>query len=158
MNKDKLKLYERYNWKNQPERLIYIGKKGNWHQFVKVDARDIVWCEVLDSDLHMFEETQAISEPVAWIDENHSGVITETHRKYLQENYPKAPNDKTIPLCLCAQPTSLSANEQDKADAESFRNLKKYLPNETFDALLIALNASLTLMKSQQEAITKKAE
>lgn len=54
-----MKLYERYNWIGQAERLIYIGKKGSWHQFVKVDARDTVWCEVLDSDLHMIEETQS---------------------------------------------------------------------------------------------------
>ncbi len=60
IDRDKLiemKLYERYNWKNQPERLIYIGKKGSWHQFVKVDQPETVWCEVLDSDLHMLEPT-----------------------------------------------------------------------------------------------------
>ena len=28
---------DRCNWKYQPERLIYTGKKGAWHQFVKVD-------------------------------------------------------------------------------------------------------------------------
>jgi acyl dehydratase len=54
----KLKLNGKYNWKNQPERLIYVGKKGSWHQFVKVDSPLKVWCEVLDEDLHMLEETK----------------------------------------------------------------------------------------------------
>jgi len=76
---DKLKLYERYNWKNQPERLIYIGmcepRNGRWHQFVKVDKPETVWCEVQDADLHNLEETvsaHAITsmqteQPVAWV-------------------------------------------------------------------------------------------
>lgn len=51
-----------YNWRHRPDRLIYLGKKGNWHQFKKInDSRD-VWCEVLDSDLHMLERT---AEPTA---------------------------------------------------------------------------------------------
>jgi len=46
-----------YNWKYQRERLIYVGRVGPWHQFKKIgDPRD-VWCEVLDEDLHMIEET-----------------------------------------------------------------------------------------------------
>lgn len=55
----------KYNWKNQPERLVYMGRKrypGDgrfWHQFEKIGAPGIVWCEVLDSDLHMLEETLA---------------------------------------------------------------------------------------------------
>lgn len=53
----KMKIGGNYKWKYTPERLIYIGKKGNWHQFEKVDERGIVWCEVLDADLHMLEET-----------------------------------------------------------------------------------------------------
>ena len=52
-----MKLNGRYNWKNQAERLIYIGRKGLWHQFEKVDAPGMVWCEVLERDLHMIEET-----------------------------------------------------------------------------------------------------
>lgn len=47
----------RYNWKNQKERLYYIGRSGVWHQFVKVESPSIVWCEVLEEDLHMLEET-----------------------------------------------------------------------------------------------------
>jgi len=51
----------RYNWNNQPERLIYVGRNwsgnGYWHQFEKVGKQG-VWCEVLDSELHMLEETK----------------------------------------------------------------------------------------------------
>jgi hypothetical protein len=50
------------NWKNQPARLIYLGRKrcgnGYWNQFAKVDAPHTVWCEVLDEDLHMLEATR----------------------------------------------------------------------------------------------------
>jgi hypothetical protein len=58
-----LRIGGRYNWKNQPERLIYTGmcepRNGRWHQFEKVDEPGRVWCEVLGSDLHMLEETPA---------------------------------------------------------------------------------------------------
>jgi hypothetical protein len=51
----------RYNWKGQPERLIYLGRNwsgnGFWHQFKKIGDPREVWCEVLDADLHMLEET-----------------------------------------------------------------------------------------------------
>lgn len=46
-----------YNWKNQPDRLIYLGKSGAWHQFKKIGDPREVWCEVLDADLRMLEET-----------------------------------------------------------------------------------------------------
>lgn len=51
-----LEIGGRYNWRNQPERLIYRGKKGAWHQFSKVGKIE-VWCEVLSPDLHMLEST-----------------------------------------------------------------------------------------------------
>lgn len=56
----------KYNWKYQPERLVYLGHNfsgnGFWHQFSKVESPDVVWCEVLTSDLHMLEETQPASD------------------------------------------------------------------------------------------------
>jgi len=58
-----LKKGERYNWKNQPERLIYLGTarypgdRYPWYQFAKVDQPDVVWCEVTEYDLQHFEET-----------------------------------------------------------------------------------------------------
>lgn len=54
----------RYNWKNQSERLVYLGYNhsgnGYWHQFAKVESLGVVWCEVTPSDLHMIEETKEI--------------------------------------------------------------------------------------------------
>lgn len=36
MDKNSMKVGNRYNWKHQPDRLIYLGKKGSWHQFKKI--------------------------------------------------------------------------------------------------------------------------
>lgn len=64
MTKAELKVGGKYNWVNQPERLVYMGIQHypgdgrTWHQFAKVDAPTVVWCEVLDSDLSSFEETK----------------------------------------------------------------------------------------------------
>ena len=52
-----MKLNGHYNWKIQKERLVYIGRKGLWHQFEKVDRPGIVWCEALEQHLHLIEET-----------------------------------------------------------------------------------------------------
>lgn len=53
----------RYNWKGQKERLVYLGYTGNsggyWHQFALVNDPEKVWCQVTDNDLHMLEETKA---------------------------------------------------------------------------------------------------
>lgn len=57
-----LKVGGRYNWRGQLQRLVYLRKLGAWHQFAKVDAPDVVWCEVLTSDLFMLEETPAPEE------------------------------------------------------------------------------------------------
>lgn len=50
----------RYNWRNQPERLIYMGSmpyqgNGLWYQFAKVDKPDVCWSEVRAEDLSSFE-------------------------------------------------------------------------------------------------------
>lgn len=56
-----MKLGGKYNWKGQSELLTYLGRNwsgnGYWHQFEKIDAPGVVWCEVLDCDLRMIEET-----------------------------------------------------------------------------------------------------
>lgn len=49
-----------YNWRGQPDRLIYLGKRGNWHQFKKIGDPREVWCEVVDQDLRMLEETDCV--------------------------------------------------------------------------------------------------
>ena len=60
-SKSKVKIGEKYNWKGQSDRLIYVGHNwsgnGYWHQFEKVDAPGIVWCEVSTSDLDLIEES-----------------------------------------------------------------------------------------------------
>ena len=64
MDRTALKQGGRYNWKNQPERLIYMGTKHyfgdrrTWHQFSLVgDDPETCWCEVLEAELLSFEET-----------------------------------------------------------------------------------------------------
>lgn len=53
-----------YNFKNQPERLVFLGRKfypGDqrmWFQFAKVESPYEVWVEIFQSDLHLIEETQ----------------------------------------------------------------------------------------------------
>jgi len=57
-----MKVGGKYNWKNQPERLVYLGNNwsgnGYWHQFAKVESPTVVWCEVKDTELPMIEETR----------------------------------------------------------------------------------------------------
>jgi hypothetical protein len=62
-----LKVGGRYNWRNQSERLVYMGlcepRNGRWHQFALVGKPSEVWCEVLDSDLPSIEETGSKDQP-----------------------------------------------------------------------------------------------
>lgn len=57
-----LKIGGLYNFRHQADRLVYLGKNwsgnGYWHQFKKIGDRREVWAELLDSDLHMIEETK----------------------------------------------------------------------------------------------------
>lgn len=61
MTETQMRVGGRYNWRGQPERLIYLGKNwsgnGYWHQFSLVSEPDAVWCEVTDSDIARFEAT-----------------------------------------------------------------------------------------------------
>jgi len=51
----------RYNFKDQPERLIYLGNNwsgnGDWHQFALVESPHTVWCEVKENQFNLFERT-----------------------------------------------------------------------------------------------------
>lgn len=53
----------RYRWKNQPERLIYLGRarypgdSRPWYQFAKVEQPDVVWSEVMEYELRFLKET-----------------------------------------------------------------------------------------------------
>ena len=52
-----------YNFKNQPEQLVFMGRKfypGDprmWFQFAKVASPYEVWAEIFQADLHLIEET-----------------------------------------------------------------------------------------------------
>ena len=54
----------KYNWKNQSERLVYLGQNfsgnGLWHQFALVENPGVVWCEVRDDSLQHFEESNSL--------------------------------------------------------------------------------------------------
>jgi hypothetical protein len=59
----RFKVGDKCNWKNQPERLTYLGYNfsgnGYWHQFSLADKESAgIWCEVLDSDIHCIELTK----------------------------------------------------------------------------------------------------
>lgn len=52
-----MKVGSKYKWKHSPQnQLIYLGKRGLWHQFKKIDDPREVWCEVVDDELDMIEE------------------------------------------------------------------------------------------------------
>jgi hypothetical protein len=55
-----LEVGEGYNFKDQPERLIYVGENwsgnGYWHQFEKVGEIG-VWSELQNADLCLLEKT-----------------------------------------------------------------------------------------------------
>lgn len=53
----KLVIGGHYNFKLDSNKLKFIGKEGNWNQFEKVGIQG-VWSELLDSDLHLIEETK----------------------------------------------------------------------------------------------------
>lgn len=52
-----MKIGGKYNWINQDEKLIYLGKERCWNRFALVEYPEIVWCEVLDCHLRYIEET-----------------------------------------------------------------------------------------------------
>lgn len=81
LTREAMKPGARYNWKNQPDRLVYLGRYGGWHQFRKIgDPRD-VWCEVLDADLHMLEETAAAPTPSVPLTDAARDMLAERQRQ-----------------------------------------------------------------------------
>ena len=53
-----MKVGAEYNFRYQNDKLIYLGKKGAWHQFKKIGDPRPVWAEVTTDDLCMIEETK----------------------------------------------------------------------------------------------------
>lgn len=94
----------RYNWKGQPERLIYVGLKhypgnGAWHQFAKVEEPDVCWCEVRESDLPSFEESTPIA-PIEPSDEQLRRVWREAGGRFHGPNIETGtmPESKLLPF------------------------------------------------------------
>lgn len=103
--KPRMVIGERYNWRGQPERLVYMGKNwsgnGYWHQFALVDKPDEVWCEVLESDLDSFEVSiqEIAAKPKTKTDrvlDRHSKLTPRQQRKAkkaAKRNTNKRPSD-----------------------------------------------------------------
>lgn len=53
----KLIIGNKYKWKHENKTLVFVGKCGNWNQFVLLNT-DEIWCEVLDSDLCFMGEVK----------------------------------------------------------------------------------------------------
>ena len=53
----KMVIGNKYKWKYENDIFIYVSKNGNWNLFV-LESTSKIWCEVLDSDLHMLEEVK----------------------------------------------------------------------------------------------------
>ena len=53
-----MKIGDKYNWKHKSEKLVYLGQEGSWHQFARIEKPEVVWCEVLNSDLPGLEKTK----------------------------------------------------------------------------------------------------
>lgn len=49
-----LEIGKKYKWKHESRTLIYVCKNGLWNQFALLNTNEL-WCEVLDSDLHLME-------------------------------------------------------------------------------------------------------
>jgi hypothetical protein len=81
----KFEIGGRYNWKGQPERLIYLGcnfsGNGFWHQFAKVGEPEKIWCEVLTEDLASFEATPPVAQR-QWV-----GLTDEERYELLDKAY-----------------------------------------------------------------------
>lgn len=56
----KIEIGKTYKFRGSTEELTYMGENwsgnGYWHQFSKVDKPNIVWAEMITSDLAMLEE------------------------------------------------------------------------------------------------------
>lgn len=52
-----------YHWRNQKERLIFLGcnfsGNGPWYQFALIESPDEIWCECLTQDLAGIEPTSS---------------------------------------------------------------------------------------------------
>ena len=90
MQARELRINGKYNFRDQSERLVYIGKAGNWHQFEKLREPGIVWSELLDSDLHLLEETKQVVLIVG------IAPIQEPHYEYHDSRFNQKPEKSSF--------------------------------------------------------------
>lgn len=57
ISKDTLVVGGFYNFKSQPERLVFLGSAGQWCRFALVEKPEIIWCEIPQCDLWLIEAT-----------------------------------------------------------------------------------------------------
>lgn len=67
MKKEDLEIGGKYKWKHQPERLVYLGMHGCWHQFTLAENLTKVWCELLEPDLQHIEAAEERAEAETWM-------------------------------------------------------------------------------------------
>ena len=92
----KLKRGRKYNFKGQPERLVYLGHNfsgnGYWHQFAKVETPSKVWAEVLTSHLHCIEESkeeETVEEKAERLQKERDDIIRLVGKVFELEEFPK---------------------------------------------------------------------
>lgn len=54
-----LNIGEMYQFKGGREKIVYVGDYGRWHQFELDGKAGVIWCELLDTDLHLIEKAGA---------------------------------------------------------------------------------------------------
>ena len=54
----KLNIGSKYNWIGDSKIMVYVGKKGYWHQFAPVEYPNLICCEVLSSHIQYLEQSQ----------------------------------------------------------------------------------------------------
>lgn len=56
-----MQIGDKYNFRGQPERLVYLGLNwspgGRWHQFALVESPYEVWAEITEGELGAIEKT-----------------------------------------------------------------------------------------------------
>jgi len=147
-----LKVGGRYNWKNQPERLFYMGlslpSPNRWHQFSLVDKPGEVWCEVAPGDLHMIEESEP--EPVRFGGRSAARIHIAADR--IKELEDDAEYDKSIIATLRARVAKLEdeKTEWQNMEASYVQTIQAYNNSEEDNNNeLSSLRATMTLMRGQ---------
>lgn len=107
-----LRIYGRYNWKNQSERLVYVGmcepRHGRFHQFEKVGEPGVIWCEVHHDNIYMLEETSDETQRAQQVSGPTKHVCQKDNPQAwrLISNKPIGANKKMLHRCIGCNNTS----------------------------------------------------